>query len=47
MFKRNRDAYIERLHGIYHKNIKSSGVEYVQGMAAFVDDKVAEIKETN
>lgn len=39
-FKRARDAYVERLNGIYHKNIAASGVEYVQGRASFVDDKI-------
>ena len=39
-FKSARDAYINRLQGIYHKNMAASGVEYVQGRASFVDDKI-------
>ena len=45
-FKKARDAYITRLHAIYHKNMAASGVEYVQGHGAFVDDKIVEVEET-
>ena len=34
-FKANRDAYIERLHSIYMKNVSSSGIDYIKGSAVF------------
>lgn len=43
-FKKNRDAYIERLHGIYHKNVAGSNVEYIQGTARFVGQKEVEVE---
>jgi glutathione reductase (NADPH) len=33
--KRNRDAYITRLNGIYRRNLEKSGVEIVSGYARF------------
>jgi len=33
--KRARDAYIERLNGIYDSNLEKSGVDKIDGMAAF------------
>ena len=42
-FKEARDDYIKRLHGIYHRNMTASGVEYVQGKACFVGDKIVQV----
>ena len=36
LFKRKRDAYVERLNGIYHNNLKNSNVDYFQGTARFI-----------
>jgi len=36
--KAGRDAYVERLNGIYESNLDKSGVTYVSGAANFVDD---------
>lgn len=44
-FKKKRDAYIEKLHGIYFSNIGKEGVEYVKGTAKFLSDKVIEISD--
>ena len=46
-FKKARDSYIERLHGIYNRNLKASGVELIKGQGAFIDDKVVEISHTD
>jgi glutathione reductase (NADPH) len=35
--KARRDAYIERLNGIYGNNLDKSGVTYIAGTASFVD----------
>jgi glutathione reductase (NADPH) len=35
--KARRDAYIERLNGIYEKNLHRRGVTYLEGWARFVD----------
>lgn len=40
-----RDAYIEKLHGIYEKNLKGSGVEKINGFAEFVSEKEIEVNE--
>ena len=36
--KRRRDAYVARLNGIYSKNLSSSNVSYMQGVASFTSD---------
>jgi glutathione reductase (NADPH) len=41
--KRGRDAYIERLNGIYARNLKAKGVTHVQGRARFVDARTIEV----
>lgn len=33
--KASRDAYVERLNGIYRRNLESSGVEIIEGFAQF------------
>lgn len=35
--KRARDAYVERLNGIYARNLDKSGVTHLEGMARFED----------
>lgn len=37
ILKQKRDAYIERLNGIYHRNLKNSGVTEISAHAQFVD----------
>ena len=44
-FKGKRDAYIKRLHGIYHSNVKNSGVDYIEGTAKFLSDHVLETSQ--
>jgi len=36
--KASRDAYVERLNGIYESNLDKSGVTYITGAACFVDE---------
>jgi glutathione reductase (NADPH) len=36
--KARRDAYVERLNGIYESNLDNSGVTYIAGAAGFVDE---------
>ena len=36
--KEKRDAYVERLNGIYARNLDSSGVTAIAGYASFVDE---------
>ena len=36
--KANRDAYVERLNGIYESNLDRSGVTYIAGIGRFVDE---------
>jgi glutathione reductase (NADPH) len=35
--KRGRDAYVERLNGIYARNLAAKGVTHIKGRARFVD----------
>ena len=39
VIKRSRDSYIERLNGIYRRNLDQSGVEIVKGIAQFTGDR--------
>ena len=41
--KARRDAYIERLNGIYEKNLDKRGVTYLEGWARFVDARTIDI----
>ncbi|PIK46540.1 putative glutathione reductase, mitochondrial-like [Apostichopus japonicus] len=41
--KTSRDAYIQRLNGIYENLLKKSGVEYVQGWGTFTDDGCVDV----
>ena len=38
-----RDAYIERLNGIYERNLDNSGVDCIRGQARFVDPHTVEV----
>ena len=41
ILKKNRDAYISRLNGIYNNLLKNSNVDFYKGFGSFVDkDKV-------
>ncbi|HVR20390.1 MAG TPA: glutathione-disulfide reductase [Polyangiaceae bacterium] len=42
-FRRARDAYVERLRGIYAKNLAGDGVERVDGWARFVDARTVDV----
>jgi glutathione reductase (NADPH) len=42
-FKKKRDAYIERLNGIYEKNLGNDKVEYIHGRAHLTGKNEAEI----
>ena len=41
--KRSRDAYIQRLNGIYHRNLDNSGVDEITGWAQFLDSHSIEV----
>ncbi|MBK8998216.1 MAG: glutathione-disulfide reductase [Myxococcales bacterium] len=41
--KAGRDAYVERLNGIYAKNLERSGVSRISGRARFVEPRVLEV----
>ncbi|RUO80031.1 glutathione-disulfide reductase [Idiomarina tyrosinivorans] len=40
---KNREAYIERIHGGYHRGFQGNGVEYIEGFAKFVDPHTVEV----
>jgi len=40
--KHKRDAYIERLNGIYHRNLGNSGVSEIQAHARFINNHTIE-----
>jgi glutathione reductase (NADPH) len=44
-FKKQRDAYIERLNAIYHKNVAASGIDYYKGTAWFNNENEVETSE--
>ncbi|MEG2937670.1 MAG: glutathione-disulfide reductase [Vagococcus sp.] len=39
----NREAYIERLHGLYMKGLAGNGVTVVNGYGKFIDEKTVEV----
>ena len=41
--KMRRDAYIERLNGIYARNLESRHVELLRGTASFIDARTVEV----
>ena len=43
--KEMRDAYIERLNGIYGRNLDNSGVELITGAASFSGPKTVQVGE--
>src|SRR5690554_3087339 len=40
---KNREAYIERIHGSYHRGFQGNGVEYIEGFAKFVGPNEVEV----
>lgn len=42
-FKQKRDAYVERLNGIYARNLEKEGVKFIFGKADFIDSKTVEV----
>jgi glutathione reductase (NADPH) len=41
--KTKRDAYVQRLNGIYERNLAAKGVTYVRGVARFIDAHTVEV----
>ena len=41
--KTRRDAYIERLNGIYRRNLENKGVRYISGHARFIDAHTVDV----
>ena len=39
---KNREAYIERIHGGYHRGYVN-GAEFIEGFAKFVDHRTVEV----
>lgn len=44
-FKKDRDAYIKKLNGIYQENLEKSGVDHINGLAEFVDNHTIKCNE--
>ncbi len=44
--KKKRDAYIQRLNGIYESNLDRRDVTYLQGHASFIDDRTVAVGDT-
>ena len=40
---RNREAYIERIHGGYQRGFANNGVTYIEGFARFIDAHTVEV----
>lgn len=40
---RRREAYIQRLNGIYNHNLEKEGITLINGYARFVDDRTVEV----
>ena len=43
LIKTKRDAYVQRLNGIYERNLASKGITYVRGAARFLDAHSVEV----
>jgi len=43
---KNREAYIERIHGAYQRGFESNNVTVIQGFAKFVDKNTVEVNGT-
>ena len=46
-FKTKRDKYIERLNGIYERNLKNDKVDYIVGHGRFVSKKEIEVTDSS
>lgn len=40
---KNREAYIQRIHGSYHKGFANNGVTFIEGFARFIDERTVEV----
>lgn len=40
---KNREAYIERIHGAYHRGFEGNKVDYIEGFAKFVGPNTVEV----
>jgi glutathione reductase (NADPH) len=43
LLKEKRDAYVQRLNGIYERNLAAKGVAYIRGAARFLDKGAVEV----
>src|SRR5579885_3166185 len=43
LLKSKRDAYVQRLNGIYERNLSAKGVAHIKGSARFVDAHTLEV----
>ena len=43
-FTKKREAYIERLNGIYQRNLDTSKVEIIKGLAKFIGEKRIQVE---
>jgi len=46
-FKAKRDKYIERLNGIYERNLKNDKVDYIAGHGRFVSRNEVEVTDSS
>lgn len=46
-FKQKRDAYIQRLNGIYQRNLENDKVERFEGFASFVDKHTIRVQTSD
>ncbi|RFA39591.1 glutathione-disulfide reductase [Alkalilimnicola ehrlichii] len=44
--KRRRDAYVERLNGIYAHNLDKANIDFIEGFGRFVDERTVEVDGT-
>ena len=44
-FKAKRDAYVQRLNGLYRSGLENLNIRYVEGTASFVADKIVKVGE--
>ncbi|KAI8096992.1 uncharacterized protein BX664DRAFT_325349 [Halteromyces radiatus] len=47
LLKRNRDAYVSKLNGIYDANLTKDGIEWFHGIARFLDAHTIELTLNN
>lgn len=45
LFKQQRDAYIQRLNGIYAEALQKANIQHIQGFAEFIDANTVQVGE--